>query len=115
MVMSGETLIVGSFRLKDSLREEEKRLLIDRIKNSLELPADVNSIGYGAFNEKYEGGAYYFCHVNWNSYLDEEKIEGLLKQIGDKLENYDVTLYYLDNGVCFFRDEFGEDGRCEVC
>ncbi|MCL7384725.1 MAG: hypothetical protein LZ174_10610 [Thaumarchaeota archaeon] len=113
--MSGETLIVGSFRLKDSLREEEKRLLIDRIKNALELPADVNSAGYGAFNEKYEDKVYYFCHVNCNSYLDEEKIESLIREIRDKIENYDVTLYYLDNGVCFFRDEFGEDGRCEVC
>jgi hypothetical protein len=112
--MSGETLIVGSFRLKDSLREEERRLLIDRIKNSLELPADVDSAGYGAFNEKYEDRVYYFCHVNWSSNLSEEKIEGLLKQIGSEVERYDITLYYLDEGVCFFRDESG-DRRCEVC
>ncbi|MCL7395910.1 MAG: hypothetical protein LZ167_00600 [Thaumarchaeota archaeon] len=114
--MSWETLVVGSFKLKDSLSKEERRLLIDRIKNSLELPADVDSVRYGAFNEKYEGGAYYFCHVNWNSYLDEEKIESLIREIRDKIENYDVTLYYLDNGVCFFRySESGEDRRCEVC
>jgi hypothetical protein len=114
--MSWETLIVGSFRLKDSLSMEERKLLIDRIKNSLELPADVDSAGYGAFNEKYEDGIYYFCHVNWSSNLSEEKIEELLKQIGNEVERYDITLYYLDNGVCFFRDsESGEDRRCEVC
>jgi len=37
-----------------------------------------------------------------------------LKQIGSEVERYDITLYYLDNGVCFFRDESG-DRRCEVC
>jgi len=107
--------VVGSFKLRDSLSMEERKLLIDRIKNVLELPADVDSAGYGAFNEKYENRIYYFCHVNWNSYLEEEKIESLIREISDKIENYDVTLYYLDNGVCFFRDESGEDKRCEVC
>jgi YHS domain-containing protein len=115
MVMSGETLIVGIVRFKDSVSREEREKLLERIKDALELPDNMESVVNGAFNERYRDGTYYFCHVNWSSNLSEEEIEGLLKQIGDKLENYDVTLYYLDNGVCFFRDEFGEDGRCEVC
>jgi|GEM_PF-1858778 len=115
MAMSGETLIVGIVRFKDSVSREEREKLLERIKDALELPDNMESIVNGAFNERYRDGTYYFCHVNWSSNLNEEKIEELLKQIGDKLESYDVTLYYLDNGVCFFRDESGEDKRCEVC
>jgi hypothetical protein len=113
--MSGETLIVGSIRFKDSISKREKKKLLEKIKDALELPDDRKSVRNGAFNERYEDGAYYFCHVNWSSHIDEEVIQNLIREVSDKIENYDVTLYYLDDGVCFFRDESGEDRRCEVC
>jgi hypothetical protein len=35
--------------------------------------------------------------------------------MGDKIEDYDITIYLLDEGVSFFRDsESGEDAMCEV-
>jgi hypothetical protein len=114
MVMSGETLIVGSIMFRDSISKRKKGKLLKKIKDALELPDNIKSVGNGAFNERYVDGAYYFCHVNWNSHVDEEKIGELLNQIGNEVERYDITLYYLDNGVCFFRDESG-DRRCEVC
>jgi len=113
--MGWEAVIVGSFRFRESVSEEEMRLLICRIKDALELPIDVGSAGYGAFNEKIKDETYYFCHVNWSSHLDEERIKGLIREIGDKIEDYDITIYFLDEGVSFFRDsESGEDAMCEV-
>ncbi|MCL7384443.1 MAG: hypothetical protein LZ174_09170 [Thaumarchaeota archaeon] len=113
--MSGETLIVGSVRFKDSVSRGERGKLLEKIKDALELPDNMESVVNGAFNERYRDGTYYFCHVNWTSHLSEEKVEGLLKQIEREVERYDITLYYLNSGVCFFRDSSGEDRRCEVC
>jgi YHS domain-containing protein len=113
--MSWETLIIGSFKFIDSISEEERKTLIDRIKDVLELPANIQSVTYGAFNERYENKTYYFCHVNWLSHVDEEKIENLIREIGSKIKGYDITLYYLGEGISFFRDpESGENAISEV-
>lgn len=53
------------------------------------------------FEEKIEGYTYRFKHLNWTSHVNEETIEGLLKDLEGHLEMYDVTLYYLDHGVTY--------------
>jgi hypothetical protein len=108
-------VVAGCVGFKESLGWDERRLLIDRIKDALELPRDADSIGYGAFSERVEGRIYYFCHVDWRSRLDEERVEALIKEIGDKVMDYEIALYHLNSGVYFFKDSMtGEDVVREI-
>jgi hypothetical protein len=96
--MSWETLISGSIMFKEGTSVSEMSYLVQKIKNELELD---NSPTYGAYKEIIRAYEFYFCHVNWSSHIDEERIEKLLDDIKDKIEAYDITLYYLDGGINF--------------
>jgi hypothetical protein len=87
-------VVAGCVGFRESLGWDERRLLIDRIKDALELPRDADSIGYGAFSER---------------------VEALIREIGDKVKDYEIALYHLNSGVYFFKDSrTGEDVVREI-
>jgi len=77
----------------------EREYLIERVRESLELQPTE----YGFFDEKIEGEGYFFKHLNWCSHVDEEAIERLVEELKGKVESYEICLYYLDNGVSYYK------------
>jgi len=103
---SWETLITGMIKFKADLSLNEREYIIERVRESLELQPTE----YGFFDEKIEGGGYFFKHLNWCSHVDEGAVERLVEELKGKVESYEVCLYYLNNGVSYYKhgDEEGK-------
>jgi len=97
--MGWETLINGYIRFVQGLSIEEREYLISRVREYLELQPTE----HGFFAEKIEGEGYSFKHLNWCSHVDEEAIEELIDELRGKVLSYEITLYYLDNGVSYYK------------
>lgn len=83
--MSWDTLVVGNFRIKEGVDEEEKKEILKDAKRTFEC-----EIGW---DEEWE--EYSFEDVNWLSHVREEKIEEWIEKWKEKLERWNVSLYYL--------------------
>jgi disulfide oxidoreductase YuzD len=92
--MGRGTLVDGWIVFRINLTEDEKRELINKIKNELELYPD----GSEAYLERYikEENNFRFQHVNWSNPINKKKVEKLLNEIKDKLEDYCITVYFLN-------------------
>ena len=103
--MSWETLVNGFIKFIQGLATEEKDFLIDKVRKYLELQPTE----YGFFAEKIEGEGYFFKHLNWCSHLDEEDVEELIEELKGKVESYEINLYYLTDGVTYYKHGDRED------
>ena len=50
-----------------------------------------------------KGECCFFKHLNWCSHVDEEAVERLIEELRGKVESYEICLYYLDNGVSYYK------------
>jgi hypothetical protein len=117
--MSWETFVVGTIKFKKNISIKERKKLVSKIKEELELFPSP----YEAYEEHYEGDEFLFQHANWSSHLDREKIENLFKKIKSKVDYFAVDLFYLDpdygETIYFNREEKtmrikGENNELEV-
>lgn len=87
--MSWETLTVGVLKIKNC---SDKDLLL--IQDCFEFGNDLEKVN---INTKRGITTIDFQSVNWLSHIDEEKINGLIKKLKNKLKFYAITLYRLEN------------------
>jgi predicted site-specific integrase-resolvase len=118
--MSWETLVVGNVVFKPSVPLEERRRIVRKIKEELELPSsDSPYRKYEAYLERYdddyEEDSFSFQHVNWMSHVDEDIIENLLEEIKPMLKSYSISLYYLgESDADYYYDEDEEEEEVEA-
>jgi len=87
--MSWETLTTGFILIKNATDED-----INLIKSYLELGGNETE----TIKIEKEGDitTIDFTSINWNSHISKEKIDELLEKLKNKITDYGISLYYLD-------------------